>query len=430
MLGRLLPDVSPLRDSRDFRLLFIGQLISMVGRQITVVAVPFQTFQITHSALAVGMLGLVQVVPLIGFSFIAGAAADAVDRRRLLLVTNSLLAGCSGLYLLGARVGDPSLAYVYAVTAAAAALSAFEQPARRSAVPRLVEPHQVGAAIALQFSLFVSTLIVGPALGGLVISHFSLATAYLVDVITFGGALIALGLMSPLPPAQVEREPPLRAIRSGLRFARSQPVILGGFLADICAMVFGMPKALFPVLAATVFNTGADGVGLLYAAPGVGALLAAILATGWVGRIRHQGRAVIVAVAVWGSAIVGFGLVSVLWAGLLLLAVAGAADGISAICRSTMLQVITPDEFRGRMSATFSMVVVGGNQLGDVEAGAVAAAFTPRISVVSGGILCLVGVAATALLFPALRRYDATAPPPATAAATMGVAAPLPATPP
>ncbi|MDB5114360.1 MAG: hypothetical protein JWL78_1430 [Chloroflexi bacterium] len=410
-------DLTPLRASRDFRLLWSGQLVSTMGRQVTAVAVPYQVYQLTGSTLAVGLLGLVQMVPLILCSLIGGAVADAVDRRRLLLASNSLLALCSLLYVAGAVHGHPPLAALYAVSAVAAGLSAVDQPARSATVPNLVPREQLPAAVALMFGLFQAALIVGPAVGGLVIARLGLGAAYLVDVLSFGAAITAVALIGPQPPRHERREPPLRAIRSGLRFARRQPVILAGFAIDLDAMIFGMPRALFPALAASSFHTGPSGLGLLYAAPGAGAV-AAILVTGWLGRVRRLGRVVIGAVAMWGVAIAGFGLVGSLPVALALLAVAGAADSVSAVCRSTMLQTLTPDHLRGRMSATYSMVVMGGPYAGDVEAGAVAAAWGPRVSVVSGGLLCVLGAGLVAAAFPALHRYSAdtaVAEPPAEA---------------
>ena len=416
-------DLRPLRESRDYRLLFCGQLISLVGRQITVVALPYQIYQLTGSALAVGMLGAVQVVPLIAFSLVGGAVADAVDRRRLLLVTNSGLAVCSGLLAAGAVLGSPPLAGLYAVAFVAAGVSAFEQPARGAMTPRLVPAHLLPAALALSFGMFEAAVIAGPAVGGVLIGRFGLATAYLVDVATFAASLTAVALIAAQPPARSHPEPALRAIATGLRFAAAQRAILGGFAIDLNAMIFGLPRALFPVLAATVYHTGPQGLGLLYSAPAAGALVAALLATGLVGRVERQGLLIIASVAVWGLSILGFGVVTSLAAGLALLAVAGAADSVSAVCRSTMMQTLTPDHLRGRTAATFSMVVVGGTYLGDIEAGAVAAATTPRISVISGGAICLVGVGLITAIIPALRHYRARAGAPAGGVALAAVGA-------
>jgi MFS family permease len=405
-LRGLAVDVTPLRTSRDFRLLWSGQLVSTMGRQITAVAVPYQVYRLTGSTLDVGLLGLAQGVPLVICSLAGGAVADAVDRRRLLLVTTSLLAVCSALYAAGALHGHPPLASLYVIAGVAAGLGAFDQPARSATVPNLVPREQIAPAVALMFGLFQVSLVAGPAVGGLIIGRAGLGAAYLVDVVSFGAALAGTALISPQPPRRERVEPPLRAIRTGLSFARRQPAILSGFAIDLDAMIFGMPRALFPALAAGVYHTGPSGLGLLYAAPGVGAV-AAVLATGWLGRARRLGRVVIGAVAVWGLAITGFGLVGSLPLAVALLAVAGGADSVSAVCRSTMLQTLTPDHLRGRMSATYSMVVMGGPYAGDVEAGAVAAAWGPRIAVVSGGLLCVLGAGIIALAFPALHRFRA-----------------------
>ena len=409
-LRGLAVDVTPLRVSRDFRLLFGGFLVSLIGRQVTVVAVPYQVYTQTHSAFAVGMIGLVQVVPLIGVSLLGGPLADRYDRRRILMVTEVLLAGCSVVLAVGAFSGGMPLWALYTVVGVAAGFSAVDQPARSATIPNLVPRTLLSSAIALNFTLFQISLVVGPAIGGLVLARFGLGPAYTIDAATYGAALLAAVLISPQPPHGAIREAPLRAVRRGLEFAWRERVILSTFAIDLDAMIFGMPKALFPVLAATRFHTGPGGLGLLYAAPGAGAILAA-LTTGWVARVRHQGRAIVIAVAAWGVGILGFGLSTTLVLALVCLAAAGAADSYSAVCRSTITQVITPDALRGRVSAVFSMVVVGGSQLGDVEAGSVAAVAGAEFSVLSGAAACIVGVGVCALAFPQLWDYDARAVP-------------------
>ncbi|GAC1345683.1 MAG: MFS transporter [Candidatus Dormibacteria bacterium] len=411
-------DTGALRESPAFRVLFVGQLISTVGRQVTTVAVPYQVYQLTHSAFAVGVLGLVQVVPLICVALVAGALADRVDRRRLLLVTQLLLGGCSLLLAVGAARGNPPLLALYVIVGLAAAVSAIDQPTRTAVVPNLVSAERLGGALSLNVALFTASMVAGPALGGLVLARFGLTAAYLIDVGTFSAALLAVALLPAQPPRGTTSESQLRAIARGLSFVRRQPAILGGFVMDLGAMIFGLPRAVFPVLAATVFRSGPTGLGLLYAATGAGALLAS-LATGWVGHVRSQGRIIVVAVAVWGLAITAFGLVGSLPVALLLLAVAGAADGYSAVCRNTMMQTLTPDELRGRLSAVYFMVVVGGPFLGDLEAGSVASLFSPRVAVVSGGLLSLVALAGASLVFPQVLGYRAArlGQPPLTAAA-------------
>ena len=389
-------------------------MISGVGRQVTVVALAFQLYVLTGSTLAVGLLALVQLVPILTFALGGGAIADAVDRRRLLLVTQLGLALASGsLFLLAATPGAPIWGY-YAVAFVGAGLGAVDQPARSSALPRLVPRERLPAAIALNQLGFQAMSVAGPALGGLLLATVSVAAAFAFDTVTFAAAIVALLLVAPIPPHPGASRPSLATIAEGLRFVRRRPVVLSSFVIDLVAMVFGMPTALFPALALDVFRVGPAGVGLLAAAPAAGALVGAAL-TGWVGRIRRPGRAVIVAVAGWGLAITAFGLSA--WSfplALLFLALAGAADVFSAVLRSAIVQLETPDEIRGRVVGVHILVVTSGPRLGDAEAAAVAAVVGPQLSVVSGGILCLVGLVAVVRRFPELGRYVspvAAAPP-------------------
>jgi len=399
-------DLTPLRADRDYRLLWSGNLVSTTGRQITTVALPYQVFLLTHSSLAVGAIGLAQLVPLVVLSLMGGAIADQVDRRLLLLLTNTCLAACSTVLMVGAFLHWQSVVYLYGLAALIAGFSAVDQPTRSATIPNLVPREHLASALALNFAAFQTTLLVGPAVGGLVIAKVGLGQAYLIDVVTFAAAIAAVVAIAPQPPRVAQREPVLLSIRRGLAYTWHQRVLLGSFAADMVAMVFGMRRALFPVLATSVYNVGPAGLGLLYAAPGVGAVAAA-LSSGWVGRTRAQGRVVVTVVAVWGLSVVWLGLARSLWMALLALAVGGAADAFSAVARSTIMQTVTPDHLRGRLSAVYSMVVVGGPSLGDIEAGAVATAFSPAVSIVSGGILCLVGLGAVALRIPGLVRYRA-----------------------
>jgi len=416
--GGILLDVEPLRRDRDFRFLWIGQVISGVGRQVTVVALPFQLYVLTGSTLAVGLLALVQLVPILVFALGGGAVADAVDRRRLLLVTQVGLALASGALFVLAATPEAPLAGYYVVAFVAAGLGAVDQPARSSAVPRLVPRERLPAAIALNQLGFQTMAVAGPALGGLLLATVGVAAAFLFDAVTFGAALVALLLIAPIPPHPGAARPSLATVAEGLRFARRKPIVFSTFIIDLVAMIFGMPSALFPALALDVFHAGPAGVGLLAAAPAAGALVGAAL-TGWVGRIRHPGRAVIVAVAGWGLAITLFGLSTGSFAlALLFLALAGAADVFSAVVRSSIMQLETPDEIRGRVASIHILVVTSGPRIGDAEAAAVAAVAGTQLSVVSGGILCLVGLVAVVRGFPELRRYVsplAAAPPEAVA---------------
>jgi MFS family permease len=405
-LRRLIVDVEPLRRDRDFRLLWSGQVVSGLGRQVTAIVLPYQLYVLTGTPLAIGALALVQVVPIMVFALGGGVVADAVDRRRLLLLTQAGLAAASaalaGLALLPAT---PILA-IYAVAFVAAGLGAIDQPARASAVPRLVPRERLPAAIALGQLNFQAAGVVGPAIGGLVLATLGIAACYVFDAITFAAAIGALLLIAPIPPAHGAIRPSLAAIAEGLRFARRRRAILATFAVDLNAMIFGMPTALFPVLALDVFRVGPAGLGLLAAAPAAGALIGAVL-TGWVGRVRRTGRAVLWASAGWGLAITAFGLSTFSFPlALVFLAAAGAADVITAVLRSAIVQLLTPDELRGRVTSVHVLVVTGGPRLGDVEASAVASLAGARLSVVSGGLLCLVGLAAIVRSFPELAAFD------------------------
>lgn len=408
-------DIGALRESKPFRRLTAGQLVSLVGRQITTVAVPYQVYTTTGSPVLVGLLGLAQVVPLISVSLAGGIIPDRVDRRRLLLVTQALLALCSLALLVGA-LAHPPVVFVFVVVALASSVAALDSPTRTAIVPNLVSPGRLAGALSLNIAMFQTSLVAGPALGGIVIAHLGLAGAYLVDVASFTASMLAVWLIPAQPPHSTVREPVIAALRRGFAFIRRRRVILGTYAMDLSAMIFGLPRAVFPVLATATFHSGAQGLGYLYAAPGVGAVLAA-LSSGWLSRSSRLGRVVVVSVAVWGLAIIAFGFVTSLWIGLVWLAVAGAADSISAVCRNTIQQTLTPDELRGRLTAAYFMVVVGGPFIGDFEAGLVAGTTSARVSVVSGGVLSLVGLVAAAVAFPQVwnHRGRATDAPPAVA---------------
>ena len=285
------------------------------------------------------------------------------------------------------------------------------QPTRAAITPRLLSPELLPSAIALNQVVWNSTALIGPAVAGVVITRFGLAWAYGVDVMSYLAMLAAAIGIRPVPPEGAEgAKTGWAAVREGFAFLKGRRVLQSTFAIDIVAMVFGMPRALFPILALTQFHRGESAVGLLFAAPAVGALIGA-LTTGWVKHVKHQGRAVIWAVVVWGAGITGFGLVATnLWLGLFFLAVAGAADVISAVFRTTILQLSTPDHMRGRLSGIHILVVTGGPRLGDLEAGLVAQAFSPWASVVSGGLLCIAGAGLVAWIYPELRRYHAGQP--------------------
>lgn len=409
-LRRIAIDVAPFRVSRPFRRLWIGLAVSEFGYQFTIVATFVQVNALTGSPAAVGLIGLVGLVGLVAGTLLGSAFLDHHDRRAILLVAQVGFMVGAAVLLAGALLGDPPLVLIYGAVALIAFVSAVDSPTRSAMTPRLVGHDLLPAAITLNQVVWNGTALLGPAVAGVVIARFDVAAAYAIDLVTYVAMLWAAFLLPKMEPER--REDARRgwaAVTEGFRFLRGRPVIQSTFTVDLIAMVFGMPRALFPILAATQFDRGAEVVGLLFAAPAIGALAGALTA-GWVGGVRRQGAAVLWAVVLWGAGIAAFGLVGDnLPLALLLLAFAGAADVVSAVFRGTILQVSVPDELRGRMGAIHTLVVTGGPRLGDLEAGLVAQAFSPAVSVVSGGVLCVLGTAALAVLVPAFRRYDARA---------------------
>ncbi|HET9319530.1 MAG TPA: MFS transporter [Bryobacteraceae bacterium] len=400
-------DTTSLRISREFRLLWIGQAISFIGTQVTIIAAPYQVFLISHSSFAVALLSLFQLVPLLLFSLYGGALADVVDRRRMLLITQVLLAMTSAMLAVATFAGWTPLWFIFAITAVAASVAALDQPTRRAAIPRLVPREQIASANALGSILNQTARIVGPGIAGVVLARFGIGTAYAIDAVTFGAAIYTIAIMAPIPSELgTSSGGRLAAIWEGLTYLRTQPVLLSTFVIDLNAMIFGFPKALFPALALQVFKVGAGGLGLLYAAPSVGSLTGALL-SGWVGKVRHMGRATIVMVLIWGGAITAFGLLrDHFWLALPFLVIGGMSDVSSAVLRSTILQLSLPDRLRGRISAVQYMVVQGGPRLGDIEAGTVATLTNVQFSVISGGVLSAVGAVILALAVPAFWHYD------------------------
>jgi len=408
---RIAVDVAPLQVSRDFRLLWTGLLISEAGYQFTLVATFVQVTQLTGSPAAVGAVGLVGLAGLVLGTLAGGTFIDRYDRRTILVWSQVAFMAATAALLAGALMERAPLALIYGAVALIATVAAVDGPTRSAMTPRLVGRELLPAALVLNQVIWNGTGLVGPALAGIVIDRLGLAWAYGIDLVTYVAMLAAAARIRPLPPEPgTEARSGWAAVREGFRYLRGRRVLQATFLADLVAMVFGMPRALFPILADVQFHRGPAVVGLLFSAPAVGALAGALTA-GWVGKVRHQGRAVVWAVAVWGLGITAFGLVGEnLWLGLAFLALAGAADVISAVFRGTILQLTVPDALRGRLSAIHILVVTGGPRLGDLEAGLVAAATSPQLSVVSGGILCVVGAFALARLVPGFWRYHAGEP--------------------
>jgi Transmembrane secretion effector len=409
-LRRVAIDITPLRVSRDYRLLWSGLFVSELGYQLARVAIYIQVYALTGSPAAVGLIGIVGLAALVLGTLVGGSIIDAHDRRRTLRWAQVAFSASAAMLFAGALAGRPPVGLLYAATAITAFASAFDGPARSAMTPRLVGEELLPSALAVNQVLWQTVQIAGPALAGIVIHLFGLAPAYAFDLATYGVLFAAASAMRPMPPEHdAAGASGWGAVREGFGFVRRNRLISSTFAIDLVAMIFGMPQALFPVLAVTQFHRGPVVVGLLFAAPPVGALVQ-VLAGGWVGRVRRRGLAVIWAVVGWGAAIAAFGLVGRhLGLALAFLAIAGAADVISAIFRSTILQLSVPDRLRGRLSGIHILVVTGGPRLGDFESGIVAQAFTPTASVVSGGLACIVGAAIVAFAYPELWGYRADA---------------------
>ncbi|MDX6228649.1 MAG: hypothetical protein QOI76_2039 [Frankiales bacterium] len=409
LVRRFAVDVTPLRDNIAFRWLFIGQTVSVAGTQVTQVAIPLQIYQLTHSSLDVGLVGLAALVPLLVFGLWGGAVADAVDRRKLIVITSAGSGAVSTVLVLQAMADLRQVWLLYVCVAVQSAFAALDSPTRRAMLPQLVPGEQVAAANNLYFAVFNFGVIVGPLLAGVLIGAFGFGAAYGFDVVSFSIAFLAVIFRLPsLPVAADAAKAGLASVLEGLAFLRGRHVILMTFALDIVAMVFGMPRALFPALATHQFHGGIETAGYLYAAPAVGALLAS-LTGGWMSRVHKQGAAVVWAILAWGAAITCFGFSSSLLLGLFFLAVAGAGDTVSAVFRSTILQTAVPDALQGRLSGIFTVVVGGGPRLGDLEAGAAASVAGNAFSVISGGIICIALTLVLSAAVPAFAKYDSRA---------------------
>ncbi|WP_250029143.1 MFS transporter [Paractinoplanes maris] len=397
-------DLTPLRTSRDYRLVFIGGSISGFGSFITYVTIPFQVAAITDDPLMVGLLGVCELVPLLVMAFVGGALADYLDRRRLVRGGEFALAALTGVLLVNALSDKPHLWLLYVVAALTASVDGLQRPALEAMVPRLVRPEELPATMSLQAFSAQIAQVGGPAIAGLLISAVDLAWVYAFDLLTFTASLLCLTLVRAVPPPPDADRPSIRAVVTGLRYARSRPELLGTYLVDINAMFFGMPQALYPFLATQL--GGPRVLGLLYAAPAVGSMLAT-LSSRWTARVHRHGLMVVIAAALWGVGIVGVGLSHWLWLTLLCLAFAGAADMISGIFRSIIWSQTIPDHLRGRLAGIEMLSYTTGPLLGQLRSGLMA---RTRLgvggSIWVGGVLCVVGTAALAVALPRFLRYD------------------------
>jgi MFS family permease len=410
-MGAVVADIRPLRESAHFRRLWVGITVGQLGQQMTNVAVAYQVWSLSRSSFAVGLLGAAAVVPMIVFGLYGGTLVDTFDRRRVAIVTSTALWLLSLVLVLQAALDLRQLWLLYVVVAGQAAAFAVNNPARQSIVPRLLRPEILPSANALSTLSFSLGFTVGPLAGGflLAVGGGDFTLPYAVDALTYLAALYALWRLPPVPPLGPPRRAGFRSMLEGFRFVRARTDVLMTFLVDLCAMVLAQPRALFPELADTVYGGGSRTLGLLQAAPAMGALVAA-MSSGWLHRVRRQGLAIIVCVVGYGASVAMFGLVGSLWVGVLFLALSGAFDMVSAAFRSTILQVAAPDEMRGRLQGVFVVVVAGGPRLGDLAAGSLGAVVGPTLAVVVGGCACMVATALLAVRFRGFARYDAHAP--------------------
>ncbi|BBA95875.1 putative membrane transport protein [Actinacidiphila reveromycinica] len=409
--SRLLADVSPLREHPDFRRLWFGNAVSYIGQQMTAMAVALQVYAITGSSFYVGLVGLCSLVPLIVFGLYGGAVADAVDRRRL------GLASASGALLLSAALAVVAIAHVhrvwplYTIVALQAVCFAMNSPARSSMIPRLLPPARLPAANALASLSSGVGQMAGPMLGGVFVGFWGYQAAYLIDVAAFTASLYAMWRL----PAMLPGEPGAGAARrrpsvvEGLRYLAARPNLRTTFVSDLAAMVLAQPRVLFPAVAGLWFGGDTRTVGLLAAAPAIGALVGSVF-SGWLGRVNRQGFAVLVAVGSWGAAVAVFGLTRDLPLGMFFLALAGCADTVSMVFRNTMLQSAAPDDMRGRLQGVFLVVVVGGPRLGDFLAGSASDLFSPTAAVVGGGLACITAITLVGLFQRSFVHYDARDP--------------------
>lgn len=400
----LLADIRPLRESPDYRRLWLGTALSAVGGQMTTFAVALQVFRISHSSAAVGAVGLAFAVPAIAVGMVGGVLIDSVDRRRLVLITSSVQALVSLAFAAQAFAGTDALWVLYALTAVQGGVGAINAPARRTFMPRLLRRELVPAGAALSSIAMYVAMISGPALAGVIAAGGGLKLCYLIDALTFGAALYGVFRLPPMRPEGKAAQRTLGAVIDGLRFIIDHRPLRGAMLADLSATVLAMPFALFPAINADRFGGSPRTLGLLSTAIAVGGLLGSVL-SGPVKHVLHPGRAMLITGSIWGAALAGFGAVQGLPASLALLAVAGTADVLSVVFRTTIVQLATPDSMRGRTSSTEFVVGAAFPQVGNFRAGLVASASSPGISAVTGGFAAVAGAGLIALTLPVFVRY-------------------------
>lgn len=393
---------------RDYRLLWFGQIVSAGGSQMQVVATAWLVYTLTDSAVQLGLLGLLRAIPVMTLSMVGGTFADTLDRRRVLLVTQTILLILSGLLTVMTWSGTISMPAIYLFTVLAGATNAFDNPARSALIPNLVPREELTSALTLNVTTFQLAQIVGPTAGGFIVAAAGPQGAYAADTVSFGAVIVALLLMRAVTLRTAEERTATRrgfgALLEGFIFVRRNRLIFSVMMLDFLATLFGTVQALLPVYARDVLAVGPTGLGFFYAATSAGAMAAALVLSSR-GRIRAQGMTLLVAVALFGLCLIGFGLSQVFWLSVLFLAGSGAADTVSMILRGSILQLATPDELRGRTTAVHMTFAMGGPQLGQLRGGLMAGWIGPVGAVVSGGVACVAVVVGLAALVPKVRRY-------------------------
>lgn len=404
-------DLTPLKVSADFRRLFVGQAVSEFGTQITLVAVPYQVYVETRSTAMVGLLALAEAVPLVVFPIVGGAIADAVERRRMLMVAHALTATLSVVLAVNSLLPEPKVWILFAFSFLWASAYSLYSPALRAWPARLLTPDLYTSALALEVVYYQSAALTGPVLAGVLIATVGVQYAYILDAVSYLAVIVALAGMHPSPPTAERLSVGWFAIKEGLRFLRGKQVLQGTFWIDLNAMIFGLPVALYPAFVLDVLDASPAVLGLLYSAEALGALVVALF-SGRAKHVRRQGLVTIIACMCWGAGIVGFGFAESLWLALLFLMLASASDMVSGLYRDAILKTVTPDEMRGRLEGISLAVVGTGPSLGNAEAGLLASVTNVPFSIKFGGIACIIGAGLLALVLPRYRRYDAANPSP------------------
>jgi MFS family permease len=403
---QLFADLTPMRESASFRRLWAGNTLSSVGTAMTNFAVPLQVYDITRSSVAVGAIGVAQIVPILGVALPAGTIADAIDRRRLVLICSGCAAAVSAGLAAQAYAGPRSVWLLYVLVAVSSGIGAVSVPARQTFIPGLLSADQLPAGLALNRLSFQIVLTVGPAAAGFIAAapHLGLGACYLIDALSFTGSMYGVARLPKLPRLADMSKRGLSAMAEGIGFIRRSRPLAGAFLADLNATIFGLPVALFPAINAERFAGNPRTLGMFMTAIGIGGLVSAAF-SGPVGHVVRQGRAMLAAVAIWGAAFAGFAVAPSLWLTLSLLAIAGAADTFTVIFRGAIVQAVTPDELRSRVTAADYMVGAGGSQIGNLEAGALGSLTSPAVSALAGGIATIAGAVVIGVALPAFARY-------------------------